>query len=159
MKILYICTHNRCRSILAEAVTRHLSTGIIEARSAGSHPAGIIHPLTLQYLQERKISTEALRSQSWDDFANWQPDVVITVCDRAAKEQCPWWPHSTHRVHWGLTDPSRLPPGSDDVRRAFMHVIDVLEKRIRTLFSHDIKSMNATTLATLLHELAEHGGA
>ena len=78
MKILFICTHNRCRSILAEALTRHISEGRIDARSAGSQPAGVVFPGTLKYLESQNISTEGLVSQSWDDHESFAPDVVIT---------------------------------------------------------------------------------
>ncbi|MDG1462870.1 MAG: arsenate reductase ArsC, partial [Gammaproteobacteria bacterium] len=80
-KVLFICTHNRCRSILAEAVTKHIARGDLDARSAGSDPAGVVHPLSLQYLDEAGISTAGLSSQSWDAHEDWAPDIVITVCD------------------------------------------------------------------------------
>ncbi|MDX2465088.1 MAG: arsenate reductase ArsC, partial [Porticoccus sp.] len=91
MKILYICTHNRCRSILSEAITNHLSNGRIQAKSAGSHPAGEVHPLSIQYLREAGIATADLTSQSWNELETFAPDVVVTVCDSAAGETCPLW--------------------------------------------------------------------
>src|SRR5690606_2392558 len=86
MKILFICTHNRCRSILAEAITNLMSDGRIVAKSAGSQPAGMIHPLTLRYLHDAGVSTDGLYSKSWDELESFEPDVVITVCDDAAQE-------------------------------------------------------------------------
>ena len=89
MKILYICTHNRCRSILSEAITNHASQGVIEAKSAGSQPVGEVHPLSIKYLAQSGIATSGLTSQSWDEFEAFAPDVVVTVCDSAAGETCP----------------------------------------------------------------------
>ena len=100
--ILYICTHNRCRSILSEAITRQKALGIITAQSAGSEPAGQVHPLTLRYLQEAGYNTQQLSSKSWDTLGEFIPDVVITVCDQAAGESCPLWLGTTPKLHWGL---------------------------------------------------------
>src|SRR5690606_26454161 len=118
MKILYICTHNRCRSILSEAITNHLAKGKLKAFSAGSQPAGQVHSLSLKYLAEKGISIDGLKSQSWDDFAVEQPDIVVTVCDSAAAETCPVWFDDTVKVHWGLPDPSKLPGSEAEVRSA-----------------------------------------
>jgi arsenate reductase len=117
LKILFICTHNRCRSILAEAISRHASTrcqlerngqATLDVRSAGSHPEGVVFPGTLTYLERQGISTEGLVSQSWDDLEEFAPDIVITVCDNAAGETCPLWMGKAAKVHWGLPDPSKL---------------------------------------------------
>ncbi len=132
-KILFICTHNRCRSILAEAVTNHFSGGLLEARSAGSEPAGQVHPLSLRYLQGEGIPTDGLRSESWDAYEAWQPDIVITVCDNAAGETCPVWFGDSLRVHWGLADPSAIDGNEAELRTAFLNTINVLRKRIATL--------------------------
>ncbi|MED5488094.1 MAG: arsenate reductase ArsC, partial [Pseudomonadota bacterium] len=107
MKILYICTHNRCRSILCEAIT-NASNGNVEARSAGSQPVGEVHPLSLKYLAERGFSTDGLQSQSWDEFEDYDADLVVTVCDSAAGESCPVYFGKSLKVHWGLEDPSKL---------------------------------------------------
>ena len=89
MKVLFVCTHNRCRSILSEAITNKIASGVIEAKSAGSQPVGEVHPLSLKYLAESGYSIEGLKSQSWDEFEEFAPDLVITVCDSAADEVCP----------------------------------------------------------------------
>ncbi len=123
MKILYICTHNRCRSILSEAITNHYSEGKIEARSAGSQPVGQVHPLSLRYLQEAGISTEGLISQSWDEFEAFAPDVVVTVCDSAAGVPCPLWVGDTVKVHWGLADPSKLEGSDKEKAQAFRRIL------------------------------------
>ncbi|WP_300424966.1 arsenate reductase ArsC [uncultured Thalassolituus sp.] len=109
LKILFICTHNRCRSILAEAIARHVSEGALEVRSAGSQPAGQVFPGTLRYLESQGMSVDGLQSQSWDELESFAPDIVITVCDSAAGEACPLWMGDTARVHWGLPDPSKQP--------------------------------------------------
>lgn len=135
MKILYICTHNRCRSILSEAITNHLSEGRIVARSAGSQPSGIVHPLSLQYLNESGISTQGLCSQSWDEFEDFEPDVVVTVCDSAASESCPVWFGNTIKVHWGLADPSKLEGSEEEIKKAFMNCIEQISTRVHSLLS------------------------
>ena len=111
MKLLFICTHNRCRSILAEAISNHLANGKIIARSAGSSPAGEVHPLSIQFLQEKGIATDHCQSQSCNDFADFEPDAVITLCDSAASEACPVWFGNAAQVHWGLRDPSKNSDG------------------------------------------------
>ena len=155
MKLLFICTNNRCRSILAEAVTNHLSDGSLEARSAGSQPVGEVHPLSLKYLAEAGISTECLCSQSWDDHESWNPDVVITVCDSAAGEQCPVWFGKTVRAHWGLADPSRLEGSEEQVADAFRNTIAIISGRIQQLLASDTAAMPAEELEQLFETLSE----
>jgi len=128
MKILFICTHNRCRSILAEAVFKSVGEGIIDARSAGSQPVGEVHPLTLEALATHRLSAEGLKSQSWDDFSDWSPDLVITVCDSAAGESCPVWFGKSTRLHWGLRDPSSIKGSHDDITTAFTQCIAELTR-------------------------------
>ncbi len=135
MKILYICTHNRCRSILSEAITNFKSEGLIEARSAGSQPSGQVHPLSVQYLNEAGIPTHNLKSQSWHEFENFNPDIVITVCDSAAGEACPLWFGNTLKVHWGLEDPSKLQGSSQEIAEAFRKTILLISKRVQELTS------------------------
>lgn len=139
IKILYLCTHNRCRSIIGEAVTNSLEDDRIMAVSAGSQPAEEVHPLTLQYLQKHGISTNELRSKSWDEYKNSQPDVVITLCDSAASESCPVWLEEGKliRIHWGLSDPSSIAEqgSEDDVAQAFNQTINILEARLKSLLS------------------------
>ena len=133
MKILYICTHNRCRSILSEAVSNHFGRGLIQARSAGSHPVGEVHPESLKALAAEGISTNGLRSESWQDFADFAPDVVITVCDAAAGEVCPLWLGSTPKLHWGLKDPSALEGSEEERRQAFGDCIALIRQRLEVL--------------------------
>lgn len=133
MKVLYICTHNRCRSILAEAITRHTGGNELQARSGGSEPAHAIHPLTLQFLESAGIDASGLVSESWDAHAAFQPDVVITVCDKAAGEQCPAWFGQAIRLHWGLPDPSAASMDEEARAQAFQSVMAELSTRIRRL--------------------------
>ncbi len=135
MKILYICTHNRCRSILSEAITNHLTDGKIQAYSAGSQPVGEVHPLSLKYLQARGINNSNLTSQSWDEFENEKPDIVITVCDSAAKEPCPVWFGECLVTHWGLPDPSKLTGSEFEIEQAFYAVMDTIALRIKQLMA------------------------
>lgn len=160
MKILFICTHNACRSILSEVIARTLGKGRLETASAGSAPRGVVHPLTLKYLSKHGYSTEGLTSQSWDELSNFDPDVVITVCDSAAGEACPVWMGNTLKVHWGLPDPSKgHSSGENDSEEqeaeAFAHVINVIEKRIKTLLEKDFEEMDADQFKTELQQLGE----
>lgn len=135
MKILYICTHNRCRSILSEAITNHFAEGKIQAFSAGSQPEGEVHPLSLKYLAEKGISTQGLQSQSWNEFEAEQPDIIVTVCDSAAAECCPQWFDDTIKLHWGLPDPSKLQGSEKEFRDAFYAAIETIEQRVKKLLS------------------------
>ena len=130
MKLLFICTHNRCRSILSEAITNQRARGILTAASAGSAPVDAVHPLTIRFLQERGYDTAGLASQSWADLEAFEPDRVITVCDTAAGEACPLWMSDVEKVHWGLPDPSRVDGDDETVRAAFMAVIDRIELKV-----------------------------
>lgn len=130
MKVLYICTHNRCRSILSEAITNHFAGDVIQAVSAGSQPVGEVHPLSIRYLEEAGISTAGLKSQSWDEFEVFAPDVVVTVCDSAAGETCPVWFGNTIKVHWGLEDPSKLSGSEEEIADAFRETIGIIKQRV-----------------------------
>lgn len=133
MKILYICTHNRCRSILSEAITNQLAGDLIQARSAGSQPAGEVHPLSIQYLEQGGYATQGLQSQSWDDFEDFAPDLVITVCDSAAGEACPVYFGNSLKLHWGLVDPSKVEGSDEQKAKAFQDCISEVERRVKTL--------------------------
>lgn len=155
MKILYICTHNRCRSILSEAITNHLAKGKLQAFSAGSQPAGKVHPLSLKYLEEKGISIEGLKSQSWDDFEVEQPDIVVTVCDSAAAETCPVWFGDTVKIHWGLADPSKLDGSEAEIRDAFYKVMNTIEQRVEKLLALNLESLSKDERLALLNQLTE----
>ena len=130
MKLLFVCTHNRCRSILCEAITSQRGAGLLEAASAGSAPVDAVHPQTLRYLEERGYQTAGLRSQSWHELEAFDPDQVVTVCDSAAGEACPLWMGEVDKIHWGLPDPSREEGDEEAVRSAFVAVIDRIENKV-----------------------------
>ena len=136
MKLLFICTHNRCRSILAEAISRQLGAGILDVASAGSAPVDIVHPLSLRYLRKKGFNTANLQSQSWHELESFQPDIVITVCDHAAKETCPLWMKNSKTLHWGLPDPSRLAGSEADIEQAFFQVMSTIEEHVHKLLSN-----------------------
>lgn len=154
-KFLFICTHNRCRSILSEAITNHLANGKIIAYSAGSQPAGQVHPLSIKYLNERGVPTDGLKSQSWDDFESIEPDVVITVCDSAANEQCPVWFGNCVKVHWGLPDPSKMKGSEEEIKSVFFKVMDTIEARMRKVLELNLNNMSDSELQIRLNDIAE----
>lgn len=159
MKILYICTHNRCRSILSEAITNHLSVSLstkkLRAFSAGSQPAGEVHPLSLKYLQEKGISIDGLQSQSWDDFEREQPDIVVTVCDSAANEVCPVWFGDTIKIHWALPDPSKLEGSEEQIRDAFFAVMETIEQRVTRLLALELNGLSQEASRIALNNLIQ----
>ncbi|WP_226703126.1 arsenate reductase ArsC [Microbulbifer elongatus] len=154
MKILYICTHNRCRSILSEAITNQYGQGRLEARSAGSQPSGEVHPLSLKYLAEQGISTQGLSSKSWDNLDGWVPDVAVTVCDSAAGEACPIWLGDALKVHWGLADPSKLEGTDEEKAEAFRETIKEIINRVQRMLEIDIDREHGNTLLESLTQLA-----
>ena len=154
MKILYICTHNRCRSVISEAVTNQRANGLIEARSAGSQPAGQVHPLTLKYLAQAGYATDGLISQSWDDFAGFEPDVIITVCDSAAGEACPVYFSNSIKLHWGLSDPSKIEGSESEQAEAFSQCIALVEQRVAQLTQLAGQKLSKTELQSQLARLA-----
>lgn len=149
-KILYICTHNRCRSILSEAITNAVAGDVIEAKSAGSQPAGVVHPLSLKYLSQTGYAIQDLQSQSWDDFENFEPDLVVTVCDSAANETCPVYFGNSLKMHWGLSDPSKIVGEDSDIEKAFLACIDEIAERVHVLKDIAAKEMDKTELKAAL---------
>jgi arsenate reductase len=156
MKILYICTHNRCRSILSEAITNHCAEGKIIAKSAGSQPVGEVHPLSIKYLQEAGISTKGLCSQSWDEFETFVPDLVVTVCDSAAAETCPVWFGKSLKVHWGLVDPSKLQGTETQIAEAFRATIEQIKKRAEQLVNLNVDVTNKAAFKIALANIGAH---
>ena len=149
MKILYICTHKRCRSILCEAIT-NASQGALEARSAGSQPVGEVHPLSKKYLAQRGYSIDGLKSQSWDEFEDYAPDLVVTVCDSAAGESCPVYFGKSLKVHWGLEDPSKLEGSEEEKASAFNNTMNIIEKRVQRLSELAEQSLSRDALKDAL---------
>jgi arsenate reductase len=156
MKILYICTHNRCRSILSEAITNQIAGDVIEAKSAGSKPAGVVHPLSLKYLAQTGYAIDDLISQSWDDFEDFQPDVVVTVCDSAAGEACPLYFGNSLKVHWGLSDPSKIDGDEVQTEQAFLACIDEIVERVQKLKNIAEQHLDKDALKVALSEIGAH---
>ncbi|QKX18254.1 arsenate reductase ArsC [Microbulbifer sp. YPW1] len=154
MKLLYICTHNRCRSILSEAITNQFGQGRLEARSAGSQPSGVVHPLSLKYLKAQDIAIDGLHSKSWNNLDGWQPDVVVTVCDSAAGEACPIWLGDTIKVHWGLADPSKLEGSDEEKAAAFNQTIEIIKQRVSTMLELQLDQLRGSALQDALTKLA-----
>ena len=119
--------------MLAGVIANSQFEGVFHAFSAGSRPAGEIHPLTLKFLAARGLPTEGLSSQSWDDFSNQEFDLVVTVCDSAANEACPLWMSDAPRAHWGMPDPSRVTGDEAAIEAAFFTVMDALESKLAAL--------------------------
>ncbi|SHG56048.1 protein tyrosine phosphatase [Marinomonas polaris DSM 16579] len=152
MKILFLCTHNACRSILAQSITTSIGTGNLEAFSAGSHPSGQVHPDTLKQLTKRGYAINGLNSKSWDELHDLNPDIVITVCDQAAGETCPIWFGKAIKGHWGLPDPTKCPAAEKDV--IFDKVFSILETRIRMLVNA-IDHSSHQELSELIEQLGK----
>lgn len=131
--VLFLCTGNSARSILAEAMLNRLGKGRFKGFSAGSHPRGEVHPFALELLQKNRLPVAGVRSKSWDEFAApGAPylDFVFTVCDNAAGEACPIWPGQPVTAHWGIEDPAAIEGGDEEKRRAFLTAFTQLHRRI-----------------------------
>jgi arsenate reductase len=147
--VLFLCTGNSARSVLAEAILNHRGGGRFKAYSAGSHPVGRVNPFAIDLLRQALIETAGLRSKSWDEFAapGAPPlDFVFTVCDNAAGEVCPMWPGQPMTAHWGLPDPAAVPGTDEDKARAFRDTYVMLDRRIGLFTSLPIASLDRLTL-------------
>lgn len=134
MNLLFLCTGNSCRSILAEAIFNHLAPAGWQAMSAGSHPTGTVHPRSLALLAREGISTEGYHSKSWDNL-EVIPDIVITVCSNAAGETCPAYLGSVLRSHWGVEDPAHAEGTDEEIDAAFTDAYCILRARIETFLA------------------------
>jgi arsenate reductase len=136
--VLFLCTGNSARSIMAEAILNHKGMPLFRAYSAGSFPTGSVRPEALKLIQEARMSVNGLRSKSWDEFARpGAPslDFVFTVCDKAAKEVCPLWPGQPLTAHWGVPDPAAVNGSREAVEKAFRDAFMTLDRRIGLLLS------------------------
>lgn len=131
MNILFLCTGNSCRSILAEALLNHLAPKGLSAQSAGSHPVGVVNPKALATLIKHGIPTQDLRSKSWDSLT-LKPEVVITLCAEAAGETCPVFLGQAVRVHWGMPDPAKVEGDESTIEAAFEETFTALKNRLTT---------------------------
>ncbi|MBN8756312.1 MULTISPECIES: arsenate reductase ArsC [Variovorax] len=140
LNVLILCTHNSARSVLAEGMLNHWAQKLgkdVKAFSAGSAPSGRINPFAIEVLQVAGVNTEGFRSKSWDEFTTPVMHVVITVCDSAAQEACPYWPGTRVKVHWGYPDPSNTEGGDDAKRQAFELTRQAISYRMLQLLALD----------------------
>jgi len=154
--ILFLCTGNSARSILAEAYLNHAARGRYRAYSAGSHPAGRVNPFALELLQKAKLSTSMARSKSWDEFAKpGAPamDFVFTVCDSAAAEACPIWPGHPMTAHWGVPDPAAVEGSDEKKRQAFRDAFTALSRSIDLFLALPTEKLEAQALKKRLDEI------
>lgn len=147
--VLFLCTGNSCRSIMAEALLNHYGQGRFRALSAGSFPTGNVHPLSLATLEERGISGH-FTSKSWNAFKDEAVDIVITVCDAAAGESCPAFAGNPIRAHWGVPDPAKFEGSEEEIREEFSRIADILERRVMMLVHLPIEEMDT---AKIQHKL------
>lgn len=136
--VLFLCTGNSARSIMAEAIMNRKGNGNFTAYSAGSHPTGRVRPEAIQQIESAGLPTTSLRSKSWDEFfAPEAPklDFVFTVCDNAAQEQCPYWPGQPMTAHWGIPDPAAVKGAPEEIARAFRDAYAILDRRIGLFLS------------------------
>ena len=155
--VLFICTGNSARSILAESILNSLGRGRFKAFSAGSHPTGQVNPYAIELLERNRFNTESLRSKSWDEFARPEAprlDFIFTVCDKAAGEVCPLWPGQPMSAHWGVEDPGTVVGSQSEKRKAFSNIFMLLNRRISIFLSLPFEKLNALTLK---HELDQIG--
>src|SRR6266568_248102 len=147
--VLFLCTGNSARSILAEAILNFKGKPRFTAYSAGSHPSGVVRPEAVTRLEAACVPTQGLRSKSWGEFA--QPDApkldfVFTVCDNAAKEVCPIWPGQPMTAHWGVADPAAVRGSAQEVERAYREAYSILERRIALFLSLPLASIDKLAL-------------
>jgi protein-tyrosine-phosphatase len=154
--ILFLCTHNSARSVLGEAVASTQTGGRFVGYSAGSTPGGKVNPFAVELAQSMGYPLEKLRSKSWDEFAlpdAPRMDFIITVCDNAAGEVCPYWVGQPVTAHWGFPDPSQVSGSDDDKRRAFHEVMMGLKKRIQLLADMPLDKLDALSLQQKIKEI------
>ncbi len=154
--VLFLCTGNSARSILAEAILNTKGAPTFTAYSAGSHPSGTVRPEALRHIEFAGLSTAGLRSKSWDEFA--QPgaphlDFVFTVCDNAAKEVCPIWPGQPITAHWGVPDPAAVRGTLQEIDRAYVQAFSTLDRRISLLLSLPIASLGSLAIKQRLDSI------
>jgi arsenate reductase len=155
MNILFLCTGNSCRSILAEATFNHLSPAGWRAMSAGSHPTGQVHPRSLALLAREGIATEGMHSKSWDNLPA-TPDIVVTVCASAAGETCPAYIGSALRTHWGVDDPAHATGSDAEIDAAFVQAYRILRARIEALLALPLATLarDRTALKAAMDRIA-----
>lgn len=154
--VLFVCSHNSARSIMAEGLLRDLGRGRFVAHSAGSHPADRVHPLALNTLRAMHLPTEGFRSKDWAEFA--QPgapalDFVLTVCDKAAGEACPVWPGQPMTAHWGVADPAAFQGTEEETAKAFWDTASVLKRRIELMLALPMEALDSLSLQQQMRDI------
>ncbi len=157
--VLFICTGNSARSVIAEVLMNALGSTLgFRAFSAGSHPKGEVNPWAIKTLTSNRLSTDGLRSKSWEEFAQADAprmDFVFTVCDQAAGEACPVWPGQPMTAHWGMPDPAAIIGPEDAVQRAFRDTLVTLRRRIELLLSLPLASLDRLALQREVKDIGE----
>jgi arsenate reductase len=154
--VLFLCTGNSARSVLAETILNHVGKGRFKAYSAGSHPNGQVNPYAIKYLQQQGLPTEGLRSKSWDEFAGADAphfDFIITVCDNAAGEVCPVWPGKPTSGHWGIEDPAAVEGTDAEKLAAFSVAFALLNRRISLLINLPDAKLQAQAIKQELQQI------
>ena len=147
--VMFLCTGNSARSILAEAIMNHKGAPTFTAYSAGSHPAGMVRPEAIRQLETAHIGTEGLRSKFWDEFSRPDApklDFVFTVCDNAAKEVCPVWPGQPITAHWGIPDPAAVEGTPEEIERAYSRAFATLDRRIGLFLSLPLSALDTLAI-------------
>ena len=158
LNVLFLCTGNSARSVLAEVYLNNAGRGNFRAYSAGSHPQGKVNPFALELLAKNRMDVEGLRSKSWGEFAKPDApklDLVFTVCDNAAGEVCPIWPGQPVTAHWGVEDPAAVVGSDEEKRRAFLKAFTVLSARINLLLALPFEKLSRQSLKTRLDEIGK----
>ena len=158
MNVLFLCTGNSARSILAEAYLNTAGKGRFVAYSAGSKPAGQVNPYALDLLKKNRIDTSGARSKNWDEFAKPDApkmDFVFTVCDNAAAEPCPYWPGQPMTAHWGVPDPAAVEGSDEDKRRAFLVAFKILSTRINLFLNLPMEKLDRLALTRRLKDIGK----
>lgn len=154
--VMFLCRGNSARSIMAEAVLNRSGGSRFRAFSAGSHPAGEVHPYTLNLLKSQNYSTSELRSKDWTEFAQDDApvmDFVFTVCDRTGQEVCPVWPGQPMSAHWGIPDPAAAQGAESERRAAFQHAMRLITDRIGIFVALPLEALDRQTLQERLEEI------
>ncbi len=156
--VLFLCTGNSARSILAEALLNNAGRGNFHAYSAGSHPVGKVNPFALELLEKHRFPTDGLRSKQWEEFSQADSphfDFVITVCDKAAGEVCPVWQGQPMTAHWGIADPAAVEGSDEGKRRAFHDAMNQLQRRISVFVSLPFEKLDRIKLQQAVREIGK----
>jgi arsenate reductase len=156
--VLFLCTGNSARSIIAESVLQQVGAGRFISHSAGSHPTGTVNPFALEFLRANRLPTDGMRSKNWLEFAQADSpplDFVFTVCDNAAGEVCPVWPGQPMTAHWGVPDPAAVEGSDEEKRKAFSNTGHILLNRIRLFVSLPLAKLDRLTLAKKLSDIGK----